>query len=72
MIRCRLSELMGIHKLKVADVARATGLPRSTVTALYKETAERIDLSAIDALCRYFNCDVGDLFRFEPSQSDPG
>ncbi len=63
MIRCRLSVLMGERKLKIADVARETGLPRSTITALYKETAERIELSSIDALCDYFDCDVADLFQ---------
>ena len=68
MIRCRLSTLMGQRKLKVADVVRATGVPRTTVTALYKETAERIDLDSIEALCRYFECDVGDLFQFEASE----
>jgi len=68
MIRCQLSILMGERKLKVADVARATGVPRSTVTALYKETAERVELEVIDALCRYFECDVGDLFRRESAE----
>jgi len=68
MIRCRLSTLMGQRKLKVADVVRATGVPRTTVTALYKETAERIDLDSIEALCRHFECDVGDLFQFEASE----
>jgi putative transcriptional regulator len=62
MIKCRLSILMGERKLRVADVARETGLPRSTVTSLYKETAERIDLDTIDVLCEFFDCDVGDLF----------
>jgi putative transcriptional regulator len=68
MIRCRLSTLMGQRKLKVADVVRATGVPRTTVTALYKETAERIDLDSIEALCRYFECDVGDLLQREASE----
>ena len=68
MIRCRLSTLMGQRKLKVADVVRAAGVPRTTVTALYKETAERIDLDSIEALCRYFECDVGDLLQIEASE----
>jgi len=54
---------MGEHKVKIADVARDTGLNRSTVTALYKETATRVDLDAIEALCNYFGCKVGDLFE---------
>ncbi len=66
MIRCHLSTLMGRDKLRVIDVARRTGLNRSTVTALYKETATRIELSAIDSLCRLFECPVGELFEFVP------
>lgn len=70
MIKCRLSEMMGRRKLKIADVARETGLPRSTITALYKETAERVELSSVDTLCDYFDCDVGDLFeRTVPPES---
>lgn len=62
MVRCRLSALMGRDKLRVADVARLTGLNRSTVTALYNETATRVDLPTIEALCKLFRCQVGDLF----------
>ena len=64
MIRCHLSRLMGEHKLKIADVARETGLNRSTVTALYKETATRVDIEAIDSLCKFFNCTVSELFEY--------
>ncbi len=63
MIRCNLSTLMGRNKLRIADVARCTGLNRSTVQALYRETATRVDLPAIDKLCRLFNCQVGELFE---------
>ena len=62
MIRCHLSRLMGERKMNIADVARETGLNRNTVTLLYKETATRVDLSAINAMCELFDCDVGDLF----------
>ncbi len=63
MIRCHLSRLMGERKMNIADVARATGLHRNTVTLLYKETATRVDLDAIDRLCRLFDCEVGNLFE---------
>ncbi len=64
MIRCHLSTLMGRSKLRIADVSRQTGLNRSTVTALYKETATRIDLQAVEQLCRLFDCQVGELFEY--------
>lgn len=63
MIRCHLARLMGENKLKIVDVARETGLNRNTVTLLYKETAQRIDLEAIDKLCKLFECEVGDLLE---------
>ena len=63
MIRCHLSTLMGKHKMKIADVARATGLHRNTVTMLYKEDAQRDELDAIEKLCDLFNCEVGELLE---------
>lgn len=68
MIKCHLSKLMGERKLKISDVARETGLHRNTVTLLYQETATRVDIEAIDALCRYFDINVGELFQFLPEK----
>ena len=64
MIRCHLSRLMGEHKMNIADVARDTGLHRNTITLLYKENATRVDLDAIDRLCKLFNCQVGELLEY--------
>ncbi|MBS7325979.1 MAG: helix-turn-helix transcriptional regulator [Gammaproteobacteria bacterium] len=66
MIRCHLARLMGEHKMKIVDVARETGLNRNTVTLLYKETAQRIDLDALDKLCKLFECEVADILEFMP------
>ncbi|HQU17203.1 MAG: XRE family transcriptional regulator [Chromatiales bacterium 21-64-14] len=63
MIRCHLSRFMGEHKMKIMDVARETGLNRNTITLLYKETARRVDLDAVEKLCRLFDCEVGELFE---------
>lgn len=63
MIKCHLAKLMGERKLKVIDVANATGLNRSTVTAMYKESVKKVDLEALDKLCEYFECQVSDLLE---------
>lgn len=63
LIKCHLARLMGERKMKVMDVARETGLNRNTITLLYKETAQRIDLDAIDKLCALFDCEVEDLLE---------
>lgn len=64
MIKCHLSKLMGERKMKVIDVARATGLHRNTITLLYDETATRIDIETINQLCKLFGCSVGELFEY--------
>ena len=66
MIKCHLARLMGERKLRIADVIRETGLSRNTVTLLYKETAQKVDLEAIDKLCVLFNCQVGELLEQSP------
>ncbi|MGM1053899.1 MAG: helix-turn-helix domain-containing protein [Pseudomonadota bacterium] len=69
MVRCHLARLMGERKMKIVDVARETGLNRNTVTLLYKETAQRIDLEALEKLCQLFQCEVGDLLEYVPEKS---
>ena len=66
VIQCHISSLMGRDKLNIADVSRLSGLNRSTITALYRETATRIELPAIEQLCRLFNCSVGELLELVP------
>ncbi|HNP64253.1 MAG TPA: helix-turn-helix transcriptional regulator [Woeseiaceae bacterium] len=63
MIRCLLWRYMGERKLNVSELARETGIPRSGIEALYKDEALRVDLDAIDKLCGYFECEIGDLFE---------
>ena len=64
VIKCHLARLMGERKMKIVDVARETGLNRNTVTLLYKETSQRIDLDALERLCKLFGCGVGDLLEY--------
>lgn len=69
MIKCHLSRLMGENKMKVVEVVRATGLHRNTVTLLYKETAQRVDFSTMEKLCRLFKCQISDLFELRDDES---
>ena len=70
MIKCHLSTLMGERKLKLADVARLTGLHRNTVTLLYNETAARVDVETIEKLCELFECKVENLFEYKPNKTE--
>lgn len=63
MVECQLAQLITKRGLTVSEVARATGINRSTVTALCRQRATRIELPVIESLCNYFSCQVGDLFQ---------
>lgn len=66
MLRCALSILMGKRRVRIADVARATGISRNQLTRLYRDQALRIELGDIEKLCRYFECGLGELFELVP------
>jgi len=54
---------MGERRIKIADLARATGLNRNTITLLYYDNAKRIDLDALEKICRFLECDISDLLE---------
>ena len=52
------------RKVKIADVSRAIGVNRNTITLLYYEKAKRIDFEVLDKLCQYFGCEVKDILEY--------
>jgi putative transcriptional regulator len=70
MIRIHLSRLLGEHKEKIADLQRATGLARNTLSGLYREDVTRIDLATLDAICQHYGCTVGDVLEYQGDDTD--
>lgn len=62
-IRCHASRLMGEKRVRVIDVARATGVSRNMIARLYYDRAQRVDLEEIAKICAYLGCSVGELFE---------
>jgi DNA-binding Xre family transcriptional regulator len=50
------------------DLVNATGLTRATVLSWIKGDLRRFDEGAIIALCKYFDCKVGELLVLEESE----
>ncbi len=63
MVRCHLSRMLGEKRLRISDVVRDTGINRGTITRLYHERAERVELESVEKLCRYLECRLEDLFE---------
>lgn len=72
MIRCNFARLLGERKLKISDVARDTGINRGTLTRMYYETAERIELEVLDQLCEYFSIELHELIVRDANEKEQG
>ncbi len=54
-----------LHSIALNDVQRETGVAWSTLNAWANNQVTRYDASVIQALCDYFNCQVGDLLVYD-------
>jgi putative transcriptional regulator len=56
----------------IAELARRSGLARSTLTPLWYGRVKRIDTDTLEALCKALNCQPGDLLVYVPDEEDKG
>ncbi len=66
MIECKLSRIAGDRRVNKQQLIDATGRTRPTIAALWNDKATSIDLKTLDALCRFLNCEPGDIFEYHP------
>jgi len=63
-IKVHLSKLMGERKIKALELSRQTGINKNTILGLYHETKKGIQFETLEKLCKFFNCNVGDLIEY--------
>lgn len=59
------SEMLGKRRVKITDVARETGISRTTLTKLYYQEGTAISFDVLRKLCLFFDCRVGDILFLE-------
>ncbi|MDT3699753.1 MAG: helix-turn-helix transcriptional regulator [Thermincola sp.] len=68
MIKIHLSRLLGERRWTQADLARKTGIRPTTISEIYNEIIERINLDHLDLICEALNCEVSDLLEHKPNK----
>ena len=68
MIRVLLKNLLDEKSLEgkritVSDVSRETGISRATLTRIANIPGYNTNTDTLNNLCRYFNCNPGDLLE---------
>ncbi|WP_067517563.1 helix-turn-helix domain-containing protein [Endozoicomonas ascidiicola] len=51
------------RKINLDLVAKETGIGRATVNRLANSPGANFSLNVVDALCKYFGCDPGELLQ---------
>lgn len=69
MIRILLSTRLGERKMSQADLARATGIRPNTISELYHELVDRVNLEHLDIICEALDCELNELIVRVPDGS---
>ncbi len=59
------------RNIPLAEVAEATGISRRALYAWENNNVNRFDVPVIDALCKYFGVQPGELFEYVDEDSPP-
>lgn len=74
MIKCQLIQLLSHRQLRekrkisYREIARATGLPPSTISRMARDEVTRFDAETLSALCAYFECELGELLIYQQDE----
>lgn len=60
---------MGEKPITIRELAEATGLATSTLTALTTNKAKGIQFDTLSALCKYFNVLPDKLLKYTPNEA---
>lgn len=66
MIRVRLDYLLLDKRMKLKDLAQATGIAMNNLSILKTNKARAIRFSTLQALCKALDCTPGELLEYVP------
>jgi putative transcriptional regulator len=70
MINIRLDYLLLDERMKLKDLAEATGLAVNNLSILKTNKARAIRFSTLNSLCKALNCTPGDLIEYIPDEKE--
>lgn len=70
MINIRLDYLLLDERMKLKDLAEATGLAVNNLSILKTNKARAIRFSTLNSLCKALNCTPGDLIEYIPDADE--
>ena len=69
MIRIKLSDLLGKHKMSQKALSNLTNIRPATISKMYYEESKRLDIEQLNSICNVFKCEISDLLEFIPDEN---
>lgn len=66
----KLNVLLAARKVKSKELADAIGITEQNLSLIKQGKIKGFRFSTLDALCKYLDCQPGDLFSYIPSKED--
>ena len=66
----RLDVMLAKRKVKSLDLARAVGITQSNLSLLKSGKVKGIRFSTLEAICKFLDCQPGDLIEYQPDDGD--
>lgn len=67
MIKNRLAILMAENGIKtMQEISKKTKIDKNTISNWYNQKITRFSSETLNTLCKFFNCQVGDLLIYVP------
>jgi putative transcriptional regulator len=64
MIKIKLAELLGKHKMTRKKLAELIGVRPNTIGDLYNERIKKIDIDVLNKICVEFDCNIQDILEY--------
>lgn len=71
-IKVRLDRVMLEEKVSLTDLAEKVGITMANLSILKSGKAKAIRFSTLDSICRYLNCQPGDILEWAPGEEPEG
>ncbi|HEX7682543.1 MAG TPA: helix-turn-helix transcriptional regulator [Trinickia sp.] len=62
----RLDVMLAARKVKSKDLAAAIGITEQNLSLLKQGKVKGMRFATLDAICRYLDCQPGDLMEYTP------
>ena len=68
MIKIKVSDLLGKHKMTRKQLAELASIRPNTVSSLYDESIQRLDKDMLNNICKTFDCTISDVLEYIPDE----